>query len=137
MTDICKIFLYKMIKSPCWWGGKIYLLFPCMSSEECKKECANGSGSTVWDYTSLLCNIYWDTGPKCCHHSQTSCVQYPFNPFTHTWCNMFLTGVHHPPVAGILLLLPSNSSILPLHLPSIWCTRIRGNHHQSGNPGFR
>ena len=40
------------------------------------------------------------------------------NPF-FIWCNMLLTGLHHSPVISIPHLFPLNSSILPLHLPSL------------------
>ena len=56
-----------------------------------------GSAFTVWDYAGILCNLYRDAGPKCCHHFQTSRAQSPLNPF-YTWCNMFLTRLHHSPV---------------------------------------
>ena len=95
------------------------------------KGCLDGSTSTAWDYAGLMCNLYRDAGLKRCHHSQTCRAQYPFNPF-YTWCNMLLTGLHHSPVVNIPLLLPSNSSILPLHLPSLTCMRVRGNHHYQG-----
>ena len=35
-----------------------------------------------------------------------------------TWCNMFLSGLHHSPVVRFPLFIPSNSSMLLLHLPS-------------------
>ena len=36
----------------------------------------------------------------------------------YTWCNLLLTGLHHSSVVSIpLLLLPSNSSTLPLTSP--------------------
>ena len=47
--------------------------------------------------------------------SNLSC-QIPLNHF-YTWYNMLLTGLHHSPVVSIPLLLPTNSSIFPLHLP--------------------
>ena len=97
------------------------------------KVCPDGSASTAWDYYYPLCNLYRDAGPNHCRHSQTSCAQSPFDPF-YAWSNMLLTGLHHSPVASIPLLLPSNSSILPLHLPpllpSLTCRRVRDNHHQ-------
>ena len=46
--------------------------------------------------------------------SNLSCT-IPTQPF-YTWCNMFLTGLHHSPVVSIPLFLLSNSSILPFHL---------------------
>ena len=49
---------------------------------------------------------------------------------------MLLTGLHHSPVVSIPLLLPSTSSIFPLHLTppllSFTCTRVRGNYHHHG-----
>ena len=58
--------------------------------------------------------------------------QSPHDLF-YTWCNMLLTGLYHSPLVSIPLLLSSNSSILLLHLlfflPSLTCTRVRGNHH--------
>ena len=96
------------------------------------KVCPDSSASTTWDYAALLWNHYRVARPKRCHHSQTSRTQSPLNPF-YTWCNMLLTGLHHSPVVSISLLIPSNSSILSLHfppmLPSLTCTRLRGNHH--------
>ena len=51
---------------------------------------------------------------------------------TGEWC-MLLTGLHHSPVVSIPLLLSTNSSIFPLHLPplliSLVCTRVRCNYH--------
>ena len=97
------------------------------------KGCPVGSASTAWDYTCLLCNLYQEAGPKHCHNSQTSRSQSPLNP-SYTWCSMLLTGLHQYPVVSIPLLLPSNSSMLPLHLPPLLsyltCTRVRGNHHR-------
>merc|ERR1719452_382199 len=59
-------------------------------------------------------------------------AQSPLNHF-YTWCSMLLPGVHHSPVVSVPLLLCSNSSILPLHLPpllpSLTYTRVMGNHH--------
>ena len=55
---------------------------------------------------------------------------------------MLLSELHHFPVVRIPLLLPSNSSILPLHLPpllpSLTCTEVRGNHNnkQGGERAF-
>ena len=46
------------------------------------KGCPNVSASTAWDYTGLVCNLYRDAGPKCCHDSQTSCAQSP-QPLLH------------------------------------------------------
>ena len=71
--------------------------------------------------------------PKHCHYPQTSRAQSPLNPF-YTWCNILLTGLHHSLIVSIPLLLPSNFSILPLHLPPLFpsftcTTRVRGNHH--------
>ena len=87
------------------------------------KGCTNGNASTAWDYACVMCNLF----PKRFHHSQTSRAQSPLNHF-YTWCNTLLTGLHHSPVVSIPLFLPSNSSILPLHLPSlhpsITCTRV-------------
>ena len=92
----------------------------------------DGSVSTAWDYASLLCNLYRDTGPKGCKHSQNSLAQSSFNPF-YTWYNVLLTGFHHSLVVGIPLLILWNASILPLHLPPLLsfltCTRVRVNHH--------
>ena len=71
-------------------------------------------------------------GSKPCQHSQTSRAKSPLNPF-YTWCKILLTGLHHSPVGSIPLLLPTNSSIFPLHLPplliSLMCTRVRGSYH--------
>ena len=51
-----------------------------------------------------------DAGPKRCHYSQTSRAQHLLH--------MVLTGLHHSPVVGIPLLLPSNSSIFPPAFPA-------------------
>ena len=91
--------------------------------------------SMSWDYASFLWNLYnlgWrnqDAGPKCCHYSQTSCAQSPFNPFPHGagYCWLWL---HHHPVVSILLLLPSNSFLLPLHLyPLLPSSHAWGNYN--------
>ena len=98
------------------------------------KRFPDGCASTAWDwdYTGFLCNLYRYADPNHCHHSQSSRTQSPLNPF-YTWCNMLLTGLYHSPLVSIPLLLSSNSSILLLHLlfflPSLTCTRVRGNHH--------
>ena len=65
----------------------------------------------VFILIKYLAIIY--SGPKCCHHSQTCRAQSALNPF-HTWY-MLLTGLHRSSVVSIPLLLPSNSSIPPLH----------------------
>ena len=57
--------------------------------------------------TSLLFNLYWDAGPKCCQHSQTSRAQSSFNPY-NTWYNMFLT---------MIAPFPSSSPQILLHSP--------------------
>ena len=100
------------------------------------KGCPDGTASTAWHYADLLCNLYRDTDPKRCHQSQTSCAQLWLKPF-YTWCNMLLTGLHHSSVVSIPLLLPSNSSILPLHiptlLPTLTCARVGGNRNNYNN----
>ena len=59
-------------------------------------------------------------------------AQSPLNHF-YTWCSMLLPGLHHSPVVSVPLLLPTNSSTFPLHLPplllSLVCTGIGGTHH--------
>ena len=94
------------------------------------KWCPDASASTAWNYAGLLCNLYRDAVPKrCqfCHHYKTSRAQSPLNPF-YTWCNMLLTGARHSPIVSIPLLLPSNSSMLPLHLSHLllplMCRRV-------------
>ena len=82
------------------------------------KECPDGSTSTTLNYAGLLGNLYWNASPKRCHNSQTSRAQSPLNNF-YTWCNMLLTGLPHSPVVSIPLILPSNTSILLLHLTSL------------------
>ena len=90
------------------------------------KRSPDGSPFTVWEYGGHLCNLYslgWrdrDAGLKLCHYSLTSRAQSPLNHF-YTWRNMLLTGLHHSPVVSIplLLLLPSNSSILPVYIMNI------------------
>ena len=93
----------------------------------------DGSAHMAWDYASLQCNLLFiaketaEVRSKRYHHSQIS-RQSPFD----TWCNMLLTGLHYSPIVSTPFLLPSNSSILPLHLPPLLlltCTRVRGNHH--------
>ena len=114
-TNFACCFLRACYFSPCGRGVKYAYRLPacCMRG---LKRCPDGSASTACDYASLLYNLYRDAGPKHCHYSQTSRAKSPLNPF-YTWCNMLLTGLHHSPVVSTLLLfLPSNSSILPLHL---------------------
>ena len=78
------------------------------------RECPDSSASTEQRET-IPVDLYRDTGPKRCQHSQISRDQTPFNLF-YTWCNMLLTGLHRSPVVSIPLFLPTNSSILPTPL---------------------
>ena len=78
-------------------------------------------------FAALLCNLYWNAGPKHSHHSQTSLAHSPLNPF-YTWCNLLLTVLHHSPVVSIPLILPyspSYSSILFSHIPPYSPLRAR------------
>ena len=117
-TFFCKFwwnfFLLRLCSRLLWEGGRIRSLFSCVSCEAAKSV-SRCSASTVWDYAGFLCSLYQDAGPKRCQHSLTSRAQSPLNPF-HTWSNMWLTGLYHPHLDGITLLL-SNSSILFLSLP--------------------
>jgi len=99
---------------PCGRGVEYAHCFPTYHMR-LLKECPDGSVSTAWDYTGILCNLYRDAGLKRCHYSQASRAQSALNPF-YTWCNMLLTGLHHSPVVSNPILLLSNPSILPLHL---------------------
>ena len=71
---------------------------------------------------------------------QTSRTRFLFHstPF-FMWCYILLTGPgsQNPPIDSIpLLLLPSNSSILPLYLPPLLlskCPTFKGNHHHQYN----
>ena len=98
------------------WGRAVEYVhrFPACHMRRLKG-CPDGSAS--WDYAGHLCNLHRDVNPKRCHHSQTSRAQSSPKPF-YIWCNMLLTDLHYSPVVSIPLLIPSNSSILPLHLIS-------------------
>jgi len=87
--------------------GCIKHFFFCILTET--KACINRSSAFLtktWTFSHYLTI-----------HSQTSGAKSPLNP-SYTWLNV-LIGLHYSPVVNIPLLLPSNSSILPLHLPPL------------------
>ena len=68
---------------------------------------------------------------KRCLYSQTSVAQSTLNHF-FMWCEILLTRSHHSLLVSIPLILPTNSSILTLHLLPhllLTCTRVMGNYH--------
>ena len=93
------------------------------------KVCPDGSACMVWDYATLVCNLYnlgcrpRYASPKRCHSSETFRAQSPLNPF-YIWSNMLLTGMHYSTVVSIPLLLP-------LLRPSSKCTRVKGNYNNN------
>ena len=107
------VFIRYVPTYPLWAGDRIWIefIFHGCSMRQLKE-------STAWYYTGLQCKLSWEASPKCRHHSQVSCAQSSLNHF-YTLCNMLLTGLLHSPVVSIPLLLSSNSSILPLHLPPL------------------
>ena len=104
---------------PCGRGVEYTDRFPACRMRRLK-ECPNGSTNTAWDYVVLLCKLY---RPGC--RSKTlplfSNLSYPIpiHPLLHmvqhvaNWVALF-------PGVSVPLLLPSNSSILLLHLPSVF-----------------
>ena len=100
-----------LLYHPLWAGVEYAHRFPECPMRQLKW-CPDGSASTAWDYVTL---------PP---FSNLSC---PIP--TQAILDMLLTELHHSPVVSIPLLLPLNSSILPLHLPSLTCTRVGGNYY--------
>ena len=68
--------------TPCGRAVEYAHRFPacCMRRQ---KACPDGSASTAWDYAGLLCNLYRNASPKCCHYSQTFRAKSSLNLF-HT-----------------------------------------------------
>ena len=83
---------------------------------------------TVWTKTVLTKTKWTKAGLDEKLWTKTRWTKTARTPF-YTWCNMFLTGLHHSPVVSIPLLLPSNSSTLPLFLPPLFARHLRFNHH--------
>ena len=116
-----------MYSTPCGRGVEYA---PCFSACRMKrlKGCPDDRTSTAWDYAGLLCNLYRNASPKRHYHSQTSRAESLLNSF-YTWSKMLPTGLHYSTKISIPHFPHSNSSILPLHLPSLACARAWGNHH--------
>ena len=101
------------------------------------KGCPDSNASTAWDHPasfivySLGWRDRWMPAQNAATILKLLVPNPPVNPF-HTWCNMLLTGLHHSPVVSLtLLLLPSNTSIIP----SLTCMRVRGNHNNNNALG--
>ena len=79
-------------------------------------------------------DLFRDSGPKRCHHSQTSRTQSPLNPL-YIWCNMMLTGLHHSSQPAFPSSSPQILSYSPftshLFFSHLTCTRVRGNHNNN------
>ena len=116
--------------STCGWGIEYAHRFPASCMRRMKR-CPDGSASTSvglhWSPVQPLPGCRPKTLPT---FPNLSCP-IPSQPLLQ----MLLTGLHHSTVVSIplLLLLPSKSSIFPLHFPplllSLMCTRVRSNYH--------
>ena len=123
---------------PLWAGDRIRPPFPCVSYEATKMVYRwRRVYSVGLRRLPVLPLQSRSQRPGCCPKmlplfSNYSRTQFTLNLF-YKWCNMLLTGLHHSSVVIIPFLLPSNSSILPLHLPSLLPpltgTTVRGNHY--------
>ena len=96
------------------------------------KECPDGRAATAWTAPASCVTSTEMSAKNAATILKTSRAQYSLNRFYTLW-NMLLTGLHHSLLVSVSLLLPTNSSILPLHLSpllsSLTCVRVGGNHH--------